>query len=85
MAQFLIKWKIKAVNQQSLAAILQMPEYFNELKKKNILEHRYHIVGHHGGFIIIKVSDHTELEKNLALMPIYNIAKFKIYPLTQMS
>ena len=84
MQLYLVKWKIKSVSSQAMEAVLKMPDYIEELRKTHKLEKRYHIVGGHGGIIILHIGSHEELERILALMPIYNIARFKIYPLTEM-
>ncbi len=47
-------------------------------------EARYHIVGKHGGAWIYDVDSNEELERLLALAPVYNFARYDIYPLAEM-
>jgi muconolactone delta-isomerase len=46
---------------------------------------RYHVVGAHGGAWIYEVSSHEEFERLLARAPIFNFARYEIYPLAEMN
>ena len=47
------------------------------------LEARYHIVGKHGGAWIYDVASNEELERLLAMAPVYNFARYDVYPLAE--
>ena len=67
-----------------LQAVMRMPEYAQEVAGQAKLEARYHIVGKHGGAWIYDVDSNEELERLLALAPVYNYARYNVYPLAEM-
>jgi muconolactone delta-isomerase len=67
-----------------LHAVMRMPEYAQEVADQGKLEARYHIVGEHGGAWIYDVTSNEELERLLAMAPVYNFARYDVYPLAEM-
>ena len=67
-----------------LHAVMRMPEYAKRVADQGNLEARYHIVGKHGGAWIYDVASNEELERLLAMAPVYNFARYDIYPLAEM-
>jgi muconolactone delta-isomerase len=61
-----------------------MPDYAREVIDQGKLVARYHIVGKHGGAWIYNVTSNEELERLLAMAPVYNFARYDIYPLAEM-
>ena len=63
------------------------PDYEKNIKKleaEGKLECRYHVVGSHGGAWIYKVDSNEELDRLLAMSPVYNYAKYQVLPLAEM-
>lgn len=63
---------------------MRMPEYAKKIAEQGKLERRYHIVGKHGGAWIYDVVSNEELERLLAMAPVYNYARYDVYPLAEM-
>jgi muconolactone delta-isomerase len=63
-------------------AVMRMPDYANQLKDK--LECRYHVIGSHGGAWIYNVASNEELDRLLAMSPVYNYATYQVMPLAEM-
>ena len=61
-----------------------MPAYARPLERSGQIAARYHIVGAHGGAWVYDVGSNEELERLIALMPIYNFAHYTVYPLAEM-
>ena len=59
-------------------------EYAKPLERSGKVLARYHVVGAHGGAWIFDVESNEELERLLALMPVYNFARFTVHPLADM-
>jgi muconolactone delta-isomerase len=57
-------------------------DYVKKLGDK--LECRYHIIGSHGGAWIYKVTSNEELDRLLAMSPVYNYATYKVLALAEM-
>lgn len=68
-----------------MKAILAMPAYAESLFQKGKLDKRYHIVGRHGGAWIYNVESNEELDRHLALSPVYNYARYEVFPLAEMT
>ena len=49
------------------------------------LECRYHVVGSHGGAWIYKVASNEELDRLLAMSPVYNFATYQVLALAEMT
>ena len=65
-------------------AVMRMPEYAKRVADQGKLENRYHIVGKHGGAWIYDVDSNEELERLLAMSPVYNFSRYDVYPLAEM-
>jgi muconolactone delta-isomerase len=65
-------------------AVVRMPEYGKKLSDQGKLTARYHVVGRHGGAWIFDVASNEELERLLAMAPVYNHARFEVIPLADM-
>ena len=64
--------------------ISALQDYAKELEGQKKLESYYHIVGRHGGAWTFDVKSNEELEILLAKMPVYNFARYRVYPLSEM-
>jgi muconolactone delta-isomerase len=84
--KFLVLWRfeIAGLRQDVIGAIGRMPDYAAALLRQQKLVARYHIVGRHGGAWIYDVSSNEELERLLAMSPVYNFAHYEVLPLAEM-
>ena len=84
--KFLVIWKLELslLSPHVAAAVARMPGYAKPLEQSGQIAARYHIVGAHGGAWLYDVGSNEELERLIALMPIYNFAHYTIYPLADM-
>ena len=86
--KFLVLWRFQAGIRVGLPEVVKMisdlQDYAKELGGQKKLECYYHIIGRHGGAWIFDVKSNEELEILLAKMPVYNFAKYKVYPLSEM-
>ena len=86
--KFLVLWSFQAGIRVGLPEVAKMisdlQDYARDLEGQKNLESYYHVVGRHGGAWILNVKSNEELEILLAKMPVYNFAKYKIYPLSEM-
>jgi muconolactone delta-isomerase len=84
--KFLVLWELELsrLGPQVVQAVLRMPEYAEPLRAQGKLVARYHVVGRHGGAWIYDVSSNEELERLLALAPVYNYARYEVLPLADM-
>ena len=85
--KFLVLWHfdISGLSADVIRAITQQPEYGERLEKQGKLECRYHVVGSHGGAWIYKVDSNEELDRLLAMSPVYNYATYQVLALAEMS
>ena len=85
--KFLVLWQIELslLSRELAAAVARMPEYGEPLARAGTVLARYHVVGAHGGAWIYDVGSHEELERLLGLAPVYNFARYTIYPLADMT
>ena len=83
--KFLVLWHfdIARLGPEVARAILQMPDYAKKIG--NHLECRYHVVGSHGGAWIYNVSSNEELDRLLAMSPVYNYATYQVLALAEMT
>lgn len=86
MSKFLVIWSLQtqSMRPELMQSVLRMPDYARELKARKKLDVRYHIVGGHGGAWIYDVDNNEELDRLLAMSPVYNFAAYTVYPLAQM-
>jgi muconolactone delta-isomerase len=84
--KFLVIWELDLARLSAgvLHAVMRMPDYAREVIDQGKLVARYHIVGKHGGAWIYDVTSNEELERLLAMAPVYNFARYDIYPLAEM-
>jgi len=84
--KFLVLWQFElaGLRAEVIPAISRMPQYADRLFKDRKLVSRYHIVGRHGGAWIYDVDSNEELERLLALAPVYNFARYEVLPLAEM-
>jgi muconolactone delta-isomerase len=84
--KFLVIWKLdlSLLSPQVASAVARMPAYARPLEQTGQVTARYHIVGAHGGAWLYDVTSHEELERLIAMMPIYNFAHYTLYPLADM-
>lgn len=84
--KFLVIWKLdlSLLSPHVASAVARMPAYAQPLEQAGQVAARYHIVGAHGGAWLYDVGSNEELERLIALMPIYNFAHYTVYPLAEM-
>ncbi|MDW8327723.1 MAG: muconolactone Delta-isomerase family protein, partial [Anaerolineales bacterium] len=76
--KFLILWELELarLRPEMIQAVMRMPDYAAKLREMGKLVARYHIVGRHGGAWIYEVASNEELERLLAMAPVYNFAHY---------
>lgn len=86
MSKFLVIWSLEPSRLgDAVKAVLNMQAYAERLARDGFLEARYHLVGSHGGAWIYRVSSNEELERLLAMSPVYNVASYQVLPLAEMA
>ncbi len=85
--KFLVLWRLELalLSRGVLEAVVRMPEYARPLEQTGKIVGRYHVVGAHGGAWIYDVASNEELERLLAMAPVYNFARYEILPLAEMA
>ncbi len=85
--KFLVLWRmeISLLSREMALAVGRMPDYGAALEQEGRLLARYHVVGAHGGAWIYDVESHEQFEMLLARSPIFNFARYDIYPLAEMA
>lgn len=83
---FLVLWRLEQslLSDAMVRAIARMPEYGERLADQGKVRMRYHVVGAHGGAWIYDVDSHEEFERLLAVAPVFNFARYTVYPLADM-
>ncbi|BDG01165.1 muconolactone Delta-isomerase family protein [Anaeromyxobacter oryzae] len=84
--KFLVMWELDVprMSPALVQAVLRMPDYAKDVIARKKLDKRYHVVGKHGGAWIYDVDSNEELERLLALAPVYNFARYQVYALADM-
>ncbi|MBV9180714.1 MAG: hypothetical protein JO356_05325 [Acidobacteria bacterium] len=84
--KFLVLWhfEISRLTPEVIRAITRQPEYGKRLENGGKLECRYHVVGSHGGAWIYRVDSNEELDRLLAMSPVYNYASYQVLALAEM-
>lgn len=82
--KFLVIWELETLRAETFSAVMRMPEYARRARERDKLVARYHVVGKHGGAWIYDVDSNEELERLLAEAPVYNFARYDVYPLAEM-
>ncbi len=85
--KFLVLWRIELpmLSAELARAVMRVPEYAEPLERDGKVVVRYHIVGGHGGAWIYEVDSNEELERLLAMSPVFNFARFEVLPLAEMA
>jgi muconolactone delta-isomerase len=85
--KFLVLWRMELslLSREMAQAVARMAAYGARLEDEGKVLARYHVVGAHGGAWIYQVDSHEEFERLLARAPIFNFARYDIYPLADMS
>ncbi|MCW2539952.1 MAG: hypothetical protein JWN95_1677 [Frankiales bacterium] len=85
--KFLVLWRLELslLSREMAQAVARMSEYGAALENEGRLISRYHVVGAHGGAWIYDVESHEQFEQLLARSPIFNFARYDIYPLADMT
>jgi len=84
--KFLVLWRMELslLSSEMAAAVARMPRYAGPLERDGRVVARYHLVGQHGGAWIYDVGSNEELERLLAMSPVYNFARYEVHPLAEM-
>ena len=84
--KFLVLWHFKTARLSAdvVKAVMEQPQYAQKLEAEKKLECRYHVVGSHGGAWIYDVESNEELDRLLAMSPVYNFASYQVLPLAEM-
>jgi muconolactone delta-isomerase len=84
--KYLVLWRMELslLSAEMAAAVARMPRYAKPLEQRGTVIARYHLVGQHGGAWIYDATSHEELERLLAMSPVYNFARYEIHPLAEM-
>jgi muconolactone delta-isomerase len=84
--KFLVIWHfdISRLTAEVVRAIAEQPKYGEKLEKEGKLECRYHVVGSHGGAWIYNVDSNEELDRLLAMSPVFNFATYQVLTLAEM-
>jgi muconolactone delta-isomerase len=84
--KFLVLWHfdISRLTAEVVRAIAEQPKYGEKLEKEGKLECRYHVVGSHGGAWIYNVESNEELDRLLAMSPVFNFAAYQVLTLAEM-
>ena len=82
--KFLVLWhfELNRLGPDVIRAVTQMPDYVKKLGNK--VECRYHVIGTHGGAWIYDVASNEELDRLLAMSPLYNFATYQVLALAEM-
>jgi muconolactone delta-isomerase len=85
--KFLVIWRIDIalMSRGVVDAVLKMADYAKPLEEKKKVLSRYHIPGAHGGAWIYDVDSNEELDMLLARAPVFNVSRYEIYPLAEMT
>jgi muconolactone delta-isomerase len=85
--KFLVLWRMELnlLSREMAQAVSRMSEYGAKLEAEGKVLSRYHVVGAHGGAWIYEVTSHEEFERLLARAPIFNFARYDVYPLAEMN
>lgn len=84
--KFLVLWRleVRRVSPEMMAAVMEQSKYGKKLEAEGKVECRYHVVGSHGGAWIYNVSSNEELDRLLAMAPVYNFSSYQVLPLAEM-
>jgi muconolactone delta-isomerase len=82
--KFLIIQKIKReVPLEKWSKLLPLQfKYLEKLEKEKLVEADYHLIGHQGSMLIVKVDSDEALSKIIGEDPLFFYSEREIYPLT---
>jgi muconolactone delta-isomerase len=85
--KFLVIWQIEIalLSRDVLQSVMRMADYATPLEQQGKVAARWHIPGSHGGAWIYDVASNEELDMLLARSPVYNFARYQVYPLAEMT
>jgi muconolactone D-isomerase len=85
--KFLVFWRIEIslLARDIVKSVMMMPQYAEPLEQRGKVTARYHIPGSHGGVWIYDVDSNEELDMLLAQSPVFNYARYEVYPLAEMT
>jgi muconolactone delta-isomerase len=85
--KFLVLWRLELalLSREMAQAVGRMSDYGAAMEAEGRLPARYHVVGAHGGAWIYDVESHEQFEQLLARSPIFNFARYEVYPLAEMA
>ena len=85
--KYLVLWSLQLgrLGPEAASAVSRMREYGSRLENDGKVVARYHVVGKHGGAWIYQAESHEELDRLLALAPVYNFASYEVLPLADMA
>jgi muconolactone delta-isomerase len=85
--KYLVLWRLELSRLTTEAArgVMRMQDYGKRLETEGKVLSRYHMVGSHGGAWIYAAESHEELDRLLALAPVYNFASYQVFPLAEMT
>ncbi|HWF42238.1 MAG TPA: muconolactone Delta-isomerase family protein [Acidothermaceae bacterium] len=84
--KFLVIWRMELalLSREMAQAVGGMAAYGATLERDGKVLDRWHVVGAHGGAWIYEVESHEEFERLLARAPVFNFARYDVYPLAEM-
>jgi muconolactone delta-isomerase len=84
LMKFLIIQKIKReVPLEKWSKLLPLQfNYLEKLEKEKLVEADYHLIGHQGSMLIVKVDSDEALSKIIGEDPLFFYSEREIYPLT---
>lgn len=85
--KFLVLWRMELslLSREMAQAVGRMADYGNALEADGSVTARYHVVGAHGGAWIYDVDSHEQFERLLARAPVFNFARYEVFPLAEMT
>ena len=85
--KFLVLWRLETtrLSPEVISAVMDQPKYAQKLEAEGKLECRYHVVGSHGGAWIYNVASNEELDRLLAMSPVYNFSSYQVLALAEMT
>jgi muconolactone delta-isomerase len=85
-SKFLVLWRLD-VSRAGTAlaeAVVRQQDHAKQLVAEGKLTARYHMLGQHGGAWIYFVDSNEELDRLLAMAPVYNFATYEVIALAEM-
>ena len=85
--KFLVLWRLEVqrISAEMMTAVMDQSRYGEKLEAEGKIECRYHVVGSHGGAWIYNVTSNEELDRLLAMSPVFNFSTYQVLPLAEMT